>query len=585
MRKIIGLLLLFMLPLLASASGYQDQPPREVLIFLDEAGALQDYIEITISGTERWGFALTAQGERLHGFRYKDGLWVGMFTTMLPSELRGATFVRQEAWDVQPDGGIYRSARGFSVAAYGADGTETYLSWRWNGVDFQLTGWKYPKAYAGEVMLDGGFLRYCENGPVVTKVTAGELPDWPVRFAELPLTPEQGKAMQTREAADSLFPAYSLQWQGNVSGQAFVMVYTRVEDGLLYVRTSVEPTKGEGGPWALVAMPLALTEAYAAQMDVPGTIEGGVLSIYTDSAIDAERTGLPEGTRVLQASVGDHFNAYLTEDAAGTRRVYISRYDEGMDEYSLRGTQALPDDAEMELEYDGQVWRLCLSWEKAELRACYTLTADDGWQLTCLEDYRAGEFWRAGFCGWWAYQYPASSREVKVGAFAGADLFTAELTANPADLLTLDRTGWAVVVNPDPDDRLNLRAEPSRESRSLGKFYNRTPVRVLEQQGDWCRVAIGTDGTLNGWMMTEYLCFGERMDSIGAAFPQLMRRDEYEGRLLYADASKQDTRTFATGDAAGNEWIIGVADDMYILMNGLGEIAYVPQSWMWGGNG
>ena len=36
------------------------------------------------------------------------------------------------------------------------------------------------------------------------------------------------------------------------------------------------------------------------------------------------------------------------------------------------------------------------------------------------------------------------------------------------------------VANPDPADRLNLRAAPRPDAVSLGKYYNGTPVYLLE---------------------------------------------------------------------------------------------------------
>lgn len=66
----------------------------------------------------------------------------------------------------------------------------------------------------------------------------------------------------------------------------------------------------------------------------------------------------------------------------------------------------------------------------------------------------------------------------------------------------LDSTGWAVVDNPDPADRLHLREQPDRQSRSLGKYYNGTPVQVLSVRGDWVEADVG--GRL-GWMMKKYL--------------------------------------------------------------------------------
>ena len=69
-----------------------------------------------------------------------------------------------------------------------------------------------------------------------------------------------------------------------------------------------------------------------------------------------------------------------------------------------------------------------------------------------------------------------------------------------------------MVNNPNPADRLHLRVSPERGATSLGKFYNGTPVRVLEERGDWVQVEIGLDGNLTGWMMKKYLAFGEAMD-------------------------------------------------------------------------
>lgn len=68
---------------------------------------------------------------------------------------------------------------------------------------------------------------------------------------------------------------------------------------------------------------------------------------------------------------------------------------------------------------------------------------------------------------------------------------------------------WAVVNNPDPEDRLNLRAEPSRASSSLGKYFNGVMVEVLERTGDgWDHVRVGAT---EGYMMMEYLADPAKM--------------------------------------------------------------------------
>ena len=66
--------------------------------------------------------------------------------------------------------------------------------------------------------------------------------------------------------------------------------------------------------------------------------------------------------------------------------------------------------------------------------------------------------------------------------------------------------GWAIVDNPNPADRLNLRAKASQKSASLGKYYNDTPVKVLDSKGEWTYVdCFGR----KGWMRTKFLNFNQ----------------------------------------------------------------------------
>lgn len=83
-------------------------------------------------------------------------------------------------------------------------------------------------------------------------------------------------------------------------------------------------------------------------------------------------------------------------------------------------------------------------------------------------------------------------------------------------LSVLDTSNWAVVNNPNPEDRLHLRTEPKKTATSLGKYYNGTPVRIVGSQGEW--VAVDIFG-VTGWMMKEYLAFGEAGHNVEAAFP------------------------------------------------------------------
>ena len=66
----------------------------------------------------------------------------------------------------------------------------------------------------------------------------------------------------------------------------------------------------------------------------------------------------------------------------------------------------------------------------------------------------------------------------------------------------------AVVNNgSDPNSRLNMRDQPSRDASAVGQFYTGTPVEIVDDAGDgWSQVTIGGGvNSLSGYMMTRYL--------------------------------------------------------------------------------
>ena len=154
----------------------------------------------------------------------------------------------------------------------------------------------------------------------------------------------------------------------------------------------------------------------------------------------------------------------------------------------------------------------------------------------------------------------------------------------------LDRMNWAVVNNPNPADRLYLRGKASKEGRNLGKFYNRTPVYVDEIRGEWAHVTIGRD--LSGWMMTKYLAFGADMDKVKCSFPQLSLIEKYQENV--ADELAYDYYVFDAPNMSATKtlwnwgeecYLIGVIDDFYMIMDTDENVRYIPQDWLWAGNG
>ena len=74
--------------------------------------------------------------------------------------------------------------------------------------------------------------------------------------------------------------------------------------------------------------------------------------------------------------------------------------------------------------------------------------------------------------------------------------------------LSLDgRIGYSdfyIVSNPDIRDRLNLRDQPSKNGRSLGKYFSGTQAVIVEWRDDeWLHVRL-PDGS-EGYMMSEFM--------------------------------------------------------------------------------
>jgi len=146
-------------------------------------------------------------------------------------------------------------------------------------------------------------------------------------------------------------------------------------------------------------------------------------------------------------------------------------------------------------------------------------------------------------------------------------------------LASLDQSGYAVVSNPNPEDRLHLRELPRKDARSLGKFYNRTPVRVYSIEGEWAYVSIGS---ISGWMMTKYLTFGEEMESVKCAFPQMLIKEEYDSLPLQP---WKEGKTVGHIDRKTAFYIVGVDEERYVILTEDGKTGYVKQSHFYPGHG
>ena len=148
----------------------------------------------------------------------------------------------------------------------------------------------------------------------------------------------------------------------------------------------------------------------------------------------------------------------------------------------------------------------------------------------------------------------------------------------------MDSSRYAMVVNPNPADRLHLRERADKGSRSQGKYYTGTPVEVLSVEGDWVQVAIGGQ---RGFMMRRYLTFGQAGDALYldlSAMPPLSARDEK--LKVYAEPQigeyewhmNEDWNTMRVIGIIGDEWY-------HVWFPATGEYGFVRQSDLWAGNG
>ena len=147
---------------------------------------------------------------------------------------------------------------------------------------------------------------------------------------------------------------------------------------------------------------------------------------------------------------------------------------------------------------------------------------------------------------------------------------------------------YALVNNPNPEDRLHLRAKPDKGSHSYGKFYNRTPVLVLERGETWTKVQIGRGGAaMTGYMMTQFLAFDEaEKAALACAFPQKMLREgQPNGVHMYAEP-RETAVTKRLFKQSGDDFIIGVSGEAwYVVLRADGTVGYVPRHAFWDGNG
>ncbi|MBQ3485330.1 MAG: SH3 domain-containing protein [Clostridia bacterium] len=557
MRKLLFLLLA---ALLLTGTALADEIPAQVQAMLEDyhgARYATDYLEFALPDGRRAGIAVT-EGSSLEGFICNDGQWSYTLMSFVMDELRPAHLER-----AAHDPLTYHLAN--------ADNTAR-LTYRCEGEEFRLIGWVLPGSEP--VTVDGDVFTYGTGDTAAEIIIPGGLwSDHPFSADDLPLTLEKAMARSiiTEQNVAEMFPGYTLRGYTSYNdGDMADAVYSRIEGSVLHIRRAGLTAGYE--PQVVDCIPVPLSESLLARLetepfdDLISCWLGGN-TFRTPDAFSREAFPLPANAVILKSRVEEHSLVALAEED-GVRRLYV--FEQGT--YPVRVTNPLPADASLDFFHAGS-GDLEFEWDEQNMSASFVRREDGQWLLSWCTCYgpSADVHFSANAFGI-SYHDEEYDKLMRVGTLAASDLFTVDFADLTGAAPTLDQSGWAVVHNPDPADRLHLRTEPEKSARSLGKFYNGTPVKVLGKTSSWTKVQVGFGPTARtGWMMTRYLAFGADMDKVQPAFPELIFREQYE---------YQNWNSF---------WVAGVYEDAtpdeYILLRHDGQVMYVPQAWLFGGYG
>ena len=590
---LLGLLLcLFIAPCPAKADAFETLPAEVQQLFLSEYSQedVADTLTFSLANGQTCGLLLS-KGGWVNGFFPHEGGYAQLWSFSIDYlNNAGLRFVRHDALSVQPDGTPYPSGIGFDVINdEGARLTFCYLE---SAQAFECTGYRREKsdydvqvAPIDEEMATLSFYqdgRACGQFHVDKSIlTFGEL-------TELPGDPETAQKMEmiSREALAARQEGYTLRWYDHMSGtlddSTIETTYSKVENGFLTVRW-VTYQAGGAIISELTSFPIPLSKGFQQKLETEPFNQlmslGYSSEFSTDDFLDPSL--LPVSGNILQNHLQSEVLLLLTEDETGKRLIEITQDENGV--YAIRRSPVLPSDIWLDTFHAGEN-DLLLDWNQQDHQAGFRRAFNGQWRLSWLTCYGEKETLNCSFGLNTATLMDTDTLMVGTLPF---DLFADDLTTLPSTLeeLTarLDQTGLAVICNPNPNDRLHLRTKPSREANSLGKFWNGTPVRVLDERDGWCQVEIGTDGRLIGWMMKKYLVTGSRMDQVTPCFSQqTLRDDKAETETpIYTDLTLKER--YCTHS---NWHLMGVVDDrLYVIVTDEGETGYAPMEWFFDGNG
>ena len=591
---LLGLLLcLFIAPCPAKADAFETLPAEVQQLFLSEYSQedVADTLTFSLANGQTCCMILNHFGWLYGYFTQGDGYVLNYCNSNLANVgTESLQLVRHTSSGLQPDGSAYTKTPGFDI--WNGEGCRMSFCFSEGDQGFDFVGYRGEHSDYDVMVSPGGDemvqLAFYRDGQLDSRFRVYDslfrMPD----LTELPAQPEQARLLEavSPERLAARQEGYTLRWYSSDGVLEDTMVetaYSKVENGFLTVRW-VKYQAGGAIISELTSFPIPLSKEFQHRLEAEPFDQLISLSYSNEFQTDdfLNTSLIPVSGSILQSSIQPHALLLLMEDEAGVRRLTeITRNENGV--YALRQTPPLPKGVWMDSFHAGMEG-LLLEWDQQHHQVNFQRTFDGEWKLIWLTCYGEKETLNCSFGLNTGTLMDTDTLRIGVLPF---DLFADDLTTLPctSEELTaqLDRTGLAVVCNPDPNDRLHLRTKPSREADSLGKFWNGTPVRVLNERDGWCQVEIGTDGRLTGWMLKKYLVTGAKMDQVTPCFSQqTLRDDKAETETpIYTDLSLKERYCTHSG------WeLMGVVNDwLYVVVTDEGETGYAPMEWFFDGNG
>ncbi len=301
--------------------------------------------------------------------------------------------------------------------------------------------------------------------------------------------------------------------------------------------------------------------------------------VITDAELlPAQAQAVLDSGTFVQGILQDDYLYILTEDAEGFRYVTILKQD-GTGFQPDCASPALPamDGIRPTIAVTEETLSICYGEELAYL---FTLNYYGGWNLAAVSSSESYRCTRRRLI-----DVGSDPSRTIAGNGTSQTLNRFDPTQVPATFIlaaeALTTDNYALVNNPDPADRLHLRAAASKDAVSKGMYYNGTPVYVNEDLGDWVKVTVAND---DGYMMKRYLAFGTDMLGVQAAFPGLCIRESLAGKdvTVYMRPNTDSGAAGVLPDRGAGRveiTIIGaIGDNWYHVICGNGLIGYIPAS-------